>query len=43
MLLVSDCVRYMLDEREEEGRRICIEKIMEGKINEENEDEKERV
>ena len=43
MLLVNDCVRYILEEREEEGGRICIEKIMEGKINEENEDEKERV
>lgn len=34
---------YILDQTEEEGRRICIQNIIERNINQENQDENETI
>lgn len=44
MLFLSHSLTYILDQTEEEGRRICIQNIIERNINqEENQDENETI
>lgn len=43
MLFLTHSLTYILDQTEEEGRRICIQNIIERNINQENQDENETV
>jgi hypothetical protein len=43
MLFLNHSLTYILDQTEEEGRRICIQNIIERNINQENQDENETV
>lgn len=43
MLFLSHSLTYILDQTEEEGRRICIRNIIERNINQENQDENETI
>lgn len=43
MLFLSHSLTYILDQTEEEGRRICIQNIIERNINQENQDENETI
>ena len=43
MLFLSHSLTYILDQAEEEGRRICIQNIIERNINQENQDENETI
>lgn len=40
---LSYSLTYILDQTEEEGRRICIQNIIERNINQENQDENETI
>lgn len=42
-LFLSHSLTYLLDQTEEEGRRICIRNIIERNINQENQDENEKI
>lgn len=43
MLFLNHALTYILDQTEEEGRRICIQNIIERNINQENQDENETI
>lgn len=43
MLFFNHSLTYILDQAEEEGRRICIQNIIERSINQENQDENETI
>jgi hypothetical protein len=43
MLFLNHSLTYILDQTEEEGRRICIQNIIERNINQENQDENETI
>ena len=43
MLFLIHSLTYILDQTEEEGRRICIQNIIERNINQENQDENETI
>lgn len=43
MLFLNHSLTYILDQAEEEGRRICIQNIIERSINQENQDENETI
>lgn len=43
MLFLSHSLTYILNQTEEEGRRICIQNIIERNINQENQDENETI
>lgn len=43
MLFLNHSLTYILDQAEEEGRRICIQNIIERNINQENQDENETI
>lgn len=43
MLFLNHSLTYILDQTEEEGRRICIQNIIERSINQENQDENETI
>lgn len=43
MLFLNHSLTYILDQTEEEGRRICIQNIIERNINQENQDENKTV
>lgn len=43
MLFLTHSLTYILDQTEEEGRRICIQNIIERNINQENQDENETI
>lgn len=40
---LNHSLTYILDQTEEEGRRICIQNIIERNINQENQDENETI
>lgn len=43
MIFLNHSLTYILDQAEEEGRRICIQNIIERNLNQENQDENETV
>ena len=43
LFLNHSLTHYILDQTEEEGRRICIQNIIERNINQENQDENETI
>lgn len=43
LFLSHSLITYILDQTEEEGRRICIQNIIERNINQENQDENETI
>lgn len=43
MLFLNHSLTHILDQAEEEGRRICIQNIIERNINQENQDENETI
>lgn len=43
MFFLNHSLTYILDQTEEEGRRICIQNIIERNINQENQDENETI